>query len=302
MRATTRRLGHGVVLQHPRAEEASAFDIELRAWQQAIRQDIVFTGITAARVHGLWLPPLDDNIPLWAEGWERTARPERRQIIATRHPTTAPSTSVRGIRVAPVPQTILGCARDLELLDLVPIVDHALSLKLATRRELEDVARQRRRGAPLMRVAIKLADRRSESPMETLLRVFHVMSDVPVTPQVNLCDEKGMFVARADLLIDGTCTLQEYDGEGHLRRDQYRDDRHRDSRLVTSGFVRHGYTSHDVTRDYQRILLHADLALAREHDPTRLSSWRQLLAASTRTATGRERLRYRIERRLAAHS
>lgn len=191
-----------------------------------------------------------------------------------------------GLRVTTVPETLLLCASHLALLDLVVLIDGALHLRWCTLGELGAVAEQRRRGAPLLREALTWCEGRSESAWETLLRVLLASCGVPVTPQVDLFDETGVFVARADLLIVGTRTLMEYDGSGHLKRDTYRSDRRRDGRLMRSRHVRHGWTAQDVMRAPGEILAAADVALGRAHDPGRLSTWHRLLAGSLFSATG----------------
>ena len=93
--------------------------------------------------------------------------------------------------------------------------------------ELDEVARLafgRRRGAPLLRRALTLCDGRSESPLESLLRVLHVLCGIPVEPQFVLLDEDGGFVARGDLWLKGTTTLHEYDGGEHRKKQRQRKD------------------------------------------------------------------------------
>jgi very-short-patch-repair endonuclease len=55
-------------------------------------------------------------------------------------------------------------------------------------------------------------DGRSESPGESRLRVDLSMAGIVVTPQVTIRDEAGKFVARVDLLVDGTNVVIEFDG------------------------------------------------------------------------------------------
>jgi hypothetical protein len=71
---------------------------------------------------------------------------------------------IDGIRTASAPETLLAAARDLSVLDLVILGDSALHFGDCTIDELLSMAAQRRRGAPQLRAAIPLLDRRSESP------------------------------------------------------------------------------------------------------------------------------------------
>jgi len=45
--------------------------------------------------------------------------------------------------------------------------------------------------------------------------VRHQAAEIPVTPQQEIFDERGRFIARADLRIDGTRRIYEYDGARH---------------------------------------------------------------------------------------
>ena len=60
-----------------------------------------------------------------------------------------------------------------------------------------------------------MLDARSESAWESIMRVLHQAAEIPVTQQQEIFDERGRFVARVDLRIDGTRRIHEYDGAGH---------------------------------------------------------------------------------------
>ena len=105
-------------------------------------------------------------------------------------------------------EVILACARDLSLLDLVVLGDSALHRGLVTRETLLASSSRRRWGAARMNRAVAWMDGRSESPWESLLRVFHRVCGVPVVPQHEVFDDDGRFVARGDLWLvaAGCCT------------------------------------------------------------------------------------------------
>jgi hypothetical protein len=197
---------------------------------------------------------------------------------------------VDGLRVAPVPETLLACSRDLGLLDVVVLVDAARHLGLCTLDEIHAVAGPRCRGGPALRAAAAWSDARSESPWETLLRIFHVVCEVPVEPQFEVRDENGAFVARGDLWLRGTTTLHEYDGAVHRDRRTHVNDLARDRRLANLGWTRRGYTSTDLLVRARSVLQEADAALDRPHDRTRLDRWWSLLDESLFTNRGRDRL------------
>ena len=106
-----------------------------------------------------------------------------------------PNNLVSGLRVTTAAETILAAARDLGVLDVVILGDSALRLRHCTLTDLEITARQRRRGAPLLRRVIPLLNARSESAWESIMRVLHQAAEIPVTPQQEIFDEAGRFIA-----------------------------------------------------------------------------------------------------------
>jgi hypothetical protein len=251
----------------------------------------VFTGLTVARTRGWWLPPLPEETPVFVATDSAVGRSTRPGLVATRHP-GPPACELRsGLRLAPPAETLLACARVVCLLDLVVLVDSALHQGDCTLDELCAVGARRRRGAPLLRRALDLADGRSESAFETLLRLLHVACGVAVEPQRVVVDEYGNFVARGDLWLVGTTTLHEYDGAEHLTRPRQRKDLARARRMNGVEWVRRGYTSVEVLHQGVAILRDADLAIGRPHRPERIRAWHALLRESLFTASGSARFR-----------
>jgi len=291
------RLGHGVA-----ASLRFAGPLEsMEAWTPKLPSSAVFTGLSAAQVYELWLPPLPADLPLFvamahARGEVRPARPELR---ISEHPTRPAQAYVGSVPVATVPELLLAAARVLCLLDLTVLVDSALHLSWTTPAELALVSRRRRRGAPVLRLALSLADGRSESPWETILRLFHVAVDVPVTPQVELRDDAGTFVARVDLLLDSTRTLHEYDGGVHREPEVQREDLRRDRRITASGHIRRGYSADDLRNRPDAILADCDATLGRRHEPARLDAWHALTTESLFFGSMTPRLRAALKPRTA---
>jgi very-short-patch-repair endonuclease len=267
---------------------------ELLAWTLVLPPSGAFTHLTAAAFRGWWLPPLPGDLPVFVSMSAKESRPQRARLRVSRHDPPAASTEHLGVPVVSAAEALLACARDLLLLDLVVLVDAALHSGDCDRTDIAAAARTGRKGSPLLRRALDLADRRSESAWETLLRVLHVVCDVPVEPQHVVRDEAGSFVARADLLVVGTRTIHEYDGGHHLQRDQQRRDLARLRRLSDEGWTRRGYTSHEVLRQANLVLRDADRALGRPHRPQRVDTWYALLSGSLFTPLGTDRLRRRL--------
>ncbi len=274
---------------------AGDFPTRLRAWQLALPFWSSFTSLTAAQLRGWWMPPLPPSLPLFVASG-RAARIARPGLHVCRHNTLPPWELVDGVRVPSASETVLACARDLDLLDVVVIADAALHRGDVTTAQLTRTAGLRRRGAPLLRRAIPLMDGRAESIFESLLRLLHDVCGIEVEPQHLVIDEGGSLIARADLLITGTRTLHELDGGHHRARAQQRRDLNRDRRLLAAGYQRRGYTSDDVLTTPVGILRDADATLGREHDPSRIRAWHSLLLASLFTPSGRQRLERRVGR------
>lgn len=266
----------------------------LAAWQLVVPPTGRFTHLTAAQLYGWWLPPLPDGLPVFAAQARRESRPQRSGLVVFRHADPVPSSTVGGLRVDPPEEVLLSCARHLAVLDLVVLIDAALHMGVTTTARLEATARQRRRGAPMLRRALSLADGLSESAWETLLRVLHVVCGIEVEPQHRLLDAAGTEVARADLWLVGTNALHEYDGGEHLKVRRQRSDLARGRRIGNVHWVRRGYTSVEVLHQAVGILRDADLSLDREHDPGRVRRWHLLLAESLFTPSGRSAFLQRL--------
>jgi len=217
-------------------------------------------------------------------------------VHVTRHRVEVGVEVLDGLRLAPAPEVLLACARHLTILDLVPMLDGALHTGDCRLETVARLAATRRPGAPRLRQALQLADGRSESAWESLLRLLHVCGRIRVEPQYDVAVD-DVFVARGDLRVAGTRVLQEYDGGHHLERAQQRLDLGRVRRIVKAGWTRHGYTREDLLRDPASVLGPAYEALGRPPEPDLtegLRRWRSLLAASLLTAAGKRRLRQRL--------
>lgn len=259
---------------------------DLLAWSTILRPTAAFTHLTSALVRGWWLPPLPEPLPVWLALICPQNPPQRSGLIVSRHRAIPPSEVIDGVRVTAVGETLLACARDLGLIDLVVLLDCVLHLRLVDRDELQRVANQHRRGAPALRRALMLADGRSESPWETILRLFHVVCGLEVWPQYEVFDDDGRFVARGDLWLVGTTMLHEYDGGDHLLKPQQRKDLKRARRIGGADWERRGYTSEDLLHQPVGILRDADSSVGRPHDPSRVRAWNQLLRESLFTPAG----------------
>lgn len=268
---------------------------ELLGWQLLLPGHGCFTHLTAAGVRGWWLPPLPANLPVFVSLGQQDPRPVRPGVHSLRLARPCRPDAVGALRVAPAMEVLLACAQDLGLVDLVVLLDGAAFLgdvDLAElRAALETVPR--RRGLRMLRRALELADDRSESPWETLLRLLHIVCGIEVVPQYEVQGEFGA-VARLDLWLVGTSTGHEYDGDVHLPRARQKRDLRRLRRIDEAGWVRHGYTDADVVRRAVAVLRDADRAVGRDHRPDRVRVWHELLRESLFTPAGTARLLGRL--------
>lgn len=122
-----------------------------------------------------------------------------------------------------------------------------------------------------------------------MLREFHRHAEAQVTPQFEVRDAQGRFVARGDLRLGSAPVLHEYDGEVHRTIAQHRADLLRERRLRAMGWTRRGYTSQDLLHRPAELLRDIDRTLGRPHSPARLTAWRAALRTSTLTQSGRAR-------------
>ncbi len=120
---------------------------------------------------------------------------------------------------------------------------------------------------------------------------MHTACGVEVEPQVDIHDARGVFIGRADLVVTGTKTLQEYDGVQHRERGQYRRDRGRDADLAKAGYVRHGWVASQVRHDSWLILRAATDALGRELTVDDIRPWWKLWEASLFSKPGTAAMR-----------
>lgn len=269
----------------------------LRDALPALPHGSAFCHLTAAQLYGLWLPWLPPTLPRLVSvrpGADRIVRPGF--YVFRSRAGEPPTRSVRGLPAVSPALCVGQLAEDLSVLDLTVAIDSLLHQQLCTVADIRRAIRSRQRGLPRLRRAIDLCDPRSESPWETILRLLHVSTGIAVTPQVLIEDAYGRIVARADLLIDGTRRLAEYDGAVHRDREQHHDDLRREKELHRLGYERFGYVASEILERPHDVIRDAEHALGRPHDPRRLVDWLELSSPSSLTSDGIRRLTHRLHR------
>jgi hypothetical protein len=278
------------------ASSADDLVARCRAVAVVLADGAVFTHLTSAQLRGWWLPPLDD-LPLIACTDGEAPHHDRRGVYVRRCEIPAGHRlQVRDVPVASAAWTIVELAEHLALIDLVAVIDCALHLGHTTAGEIRSTMRAGRRGVRVLRRALDLCDRRSESRWETVLRLLHVLSGIEVEPQFFVRNEFDLIVARADLWIVGTRRFAEYDGADHRDLHQHRKDLKREKSLSRLGFDRFGYTAAEILGDPARIITDAEDARGLPYNPSRIGLWIREADRSSLSGRGLAALRHRLRR------
>lgn len=239
---TWRRLSRGVYVW---AELDDCPSLRLAAVSRRLPAGAAFSDHTAAWLHGLDLPscsPIEVTVP---PGCGVSARAGVRVHRATLEPEDV--VEHRGFFVTSRLRTILDLARRLQLVEAVVAVDMALHGALVSLRQLRAYVAGRPRLACLAqaRQTVELAEPRSESPMESRLRMTIVLAGLPrPEAQVDLSDGQGRFIGRVDLYYPTHRVAIEYDGGTH--RDSLVPDNRRQNRLLNAGYQLLRFTAADV--------------------------------------------------------
>lgn len=192
----------------------------------------VVSGVTAAQLHGLWLPPELDgpvetiihrHIEVPARR-PRSRRPElrsRRQLLSDDE-----IVLVDGIPATSEARTWLDLALRLPMADLVALGDSALRGAARIEELAELVARAvHRPGVINARTALPLLDARSRSRPESHLRFILHAAGLPA-PAVNcsIYSATGEWLAEPDLSYDDVRLAIEYNGADHAGLERMRRD------------------------------------------------------------------------------
>lgn len=205
-----------------------------------------FSGPTAAWLHGLDTTPChpicvavppDCTSNRGAGVQVRRARLDATDVV-----------SRQGLNATSMVRTLVDVSHTLALGDAVAVADAALRRRLVREDELlAAAAAPGRPHARCLREVVRLADPRAESPMESWLRVLLRAGGLPKPDlQVDLLDDAGRWVARADMYYASHRLAIEYDGATH-RESLVADDR-RQNRLLGAGYRLLRFTAPDVIR------------------------------------------------------
>jgi hypothetical protein len=203
-----------------------------------------FSGRTAAWLHGLDMSPCDPIEVTIPEpfGSNRLAGATVRRA-ALRSPEIV---TRRGWPTTCSLRTVVDLTSRDPLTEGVVAADMFLHSRLVKTAELRTYAAEhpRARGIARLRRVVEVAEPKTESPMETRLRMLLVLAGLP-RPEVqgSIRNDEGRFL-RPDLLYRRERLAIEYDGGNH--RDRLVEDNRRQNSLVDLGIRFLRFTAPDV--------------------------------------------------------
>lgn len=261
-----------------------------------------FSGPTAAWLHQLDVAPCDPievTIPKWmgirriAGAAVRRATHSADEIVVRRGlPTTSPL------------RTVVDLASRKPLTEGVVAADNALHAGLVSIAEVRAYIAEhpRTKGITQLRRVVDLAEPKTESPMETRLRMLLVLAGLPRPEvQASMRDDEGRYLGRPDLFYRAQRLAIEYDGGNH--RERLVDDNRRQNDLIGAGLKLLRFTAADVYGNPDKVAMQVRRGLGlKQHlfalqDPARHRDGRGIgrvhpsIAQSARTQSARLRVR-----------
>ena len=263
---TWRRMGPAV---YAWAGLADGPELRLEAARQRLPPTAVFSGLTAAWLHGLDVvpcEPIEVTIPKGNGVSARSGLVVRRAAVGA-----SEVVNFRGKRATSILRTLSDLSIRLSVTEAVVIADMALHAALTSLPVLTDFVMERARcpGVANLRRVANLAEPAAESPMETRLRMVLVLSGLPrPEAQVSLHDDRGRFLGRPDLYYREHRLGLEYDGGIH--RTSLAEDNRRQNRLLAAGIRLLRFTAGDVIHNPDSITTQVRMMLSGRPIPHRM--------------------------------
>lgn len=250
-----------------RARPASVFELA-RAYAKRMPATHVFSHVTAAVIHGVWLPTRLESDRRLHVSAPLGSRPPQMVGVVGHQRSSSVTVRLGGLSVATLLQTWLDLAPMLSRGELVAAADFLCSGRTPrhTPEQLRAISASLtgRRGCRALREAAFLARAAVDSPQETKTRLFLVDAGIP-EPVVNfeIRDAQGRFVARVDLAWPRFRLCIEYEGDVH-RSDArlFRSDITRRERVEEEGWRMIRITHDDLKHGGEELLRRVRTALA----------------------------------------
>lgn len=238
-------------------------EIRLEAVRLILGPHTFICGLTAAWVYGIDVQDRRGEL-VWV-GCRTGHRLRSRDGCQFKEITVEDSDlqQVDGITMTTPLRTAFDCARWLSIVEAVVVADALAHAEAITRAELAAYLASHRglRGVRQVDRVIDLMEPKSESPMETRVRLLLVFAGLPrPEPQLVVLDRNDQFVARADLGYRHARLLIEYDGAWHWH--QRAADEQRRETLRDLGWKVLVVTSDDYYRTPERTVARVRAALS----------------------------------------
>jgi hypothetical protein len=233
--------------------------LKLEAASRRLPSGAVFSGFTAAWLHGLDVEPCDPievTVPSPARISTRAGLVVRRRAMDRHEMVTR-----QGLAATSMQRTIRDLCTRLSLTEAVAIADMALHARKVDRQDLVAAAAAPTAGVRVLRQVLEHAEPAAESPMESRLRMLLVLAGLPrPEAQVAIRDRLLRVIGRPDLYYRDDRLGLEYDGSTH--RDTLAEDNRRQNRLLDAGVRLLRFTAGDIfnTPDHVIGLVRAGLA------------------------------------------
>ena len=216
----------------------------LSAWQRCLPPDAVFAGATAGWLLGLDFDPTN---PVAIVVPPRSGiRPRPGLAVRRCEIPTGDTVTIRGLRGTTLHRTLFDLCLQWPAVEALVAVDMAVCTGLTDAVDLSrytDMVRGRAGAGRLRTLAAMAAP--AESPMETRLRWLLIQAGLPCPEvQIDLRDDEGRFVGRADLYYPAARLVLEYDGGNH--RERLVEDDRRQNLLLNAGYRLLRFTAADI--------------------------------------------------------
>ncbi|MHA7306132.1 type IV toxin-antitoxin system AbiEi family antitoxin domain-containing protein [Arthrobacter sp. TMN-49] len=173
----------------------------------------VYSHVSAARLHGLCLWEADTLIHLTQPGKPSSIGHGKDSVVHARALPEQDVVTIDGLQVTSLERTVIDCCLTMRYKQALIVADHALHLgaNIARLRATAETLGAHR-GIRTLRKVLRHADKRSESPGETLARdlMRELLIPAPV-PQLWIATRLGVF--RADFAWPGKRLILEFDGQ-----------------------------------------------------------------------------------------
>jgi hypothetical protein len=220
-------------------------------------------GLSAAYLHGVDLLPRDSPVSVILPGSAR-ARPHPRVAVTYADLATDDVTTFAALPLTTGARTAFDLGRRLPRTEAMVALDALLHRKAVRPSALAGYldGHPRWPGAAQLRDLLAIAEPRTESPIQTRLRLILLDAGLPpLTAQHAVRTTDGRLVGRVDLAYPQWQIAIEYEGDHHRERATFRRDIARLNALRATGWLALRFTADDVRQHPGQIVTHVTAAI-----------------------------------------